>query len=748
MPPPRIFISYSHDSSEHRERVLALAERLRRDGLDARIDQHVAGAPAEGWPRWMLDQIDLADFVLVVCSETYYRRFRGHEESGKGKGADWEGALITLELYKSKSRVVKFVPVMLAVGLDEFVPEPLQGVTYYHVTTEDAYQALYRFLRGAAGVEASPLGQLKTLERKKVKALTFDDVRGHRISEARVELPALVGAAAAVLDPTFHVLVLADAGPNRIEGVPPLEGRGLIEIDSKDPGSALRKLRPRLALRISDLLTGDGSELGVFLQFDRLSDFEPEALANQIEPLRRLLETRTVLAELSVRMKNNPELRTRLAEISTVELMPSRADTCESVERNQGGGEIHADLPTIQRQLAEIDRYVSRQLQPILRHQEFRRLEATWRGIARLARNSNPQRRVYLLAASKAEIAKSLRSAPTRLSDPISKTVKLHADIPGADRISLMVGDYEFTHHPDDVYLLEHFARLGEHILAPFVAGASSGLFGLPHWSYVTRMDEPADLFELRDYARWRAFRQSGASRFVALVLPRHLVGGDHKKRHGIELVFDEGEDPQNVCWVNSAFLLAEQVADTYQQAGCFDGARKGLSESAHRLHLAQLWDGGRSHVVPPTEALISDGLAAQIVSCGLIPLVQIVQTDTAFFGGLPTVHAGYADGDVRAQGKAIRLASVLTGCRLVRGVSDFVKRQARHPQVADLPALERAAGEWLDAAAGRMLRAAEIKILRLEGGKLKVGVSLRVAAVARFGVNDADTPLELAVEL
>ncbi|HEV2842354.1 MAG TPA: SEFIR domain-containing protein [Chthoniobacterales bacterium] len=74
----RVFISYSHDSDAHRERVLALSERLRADGIETLLDQYVNGLPPQGWPRWMLDQLDAADSVLVVCTETYYRRFRGH----------------------------------------------------------------------------------------------------------------------------------------------------------------------------------------------------------------------------------------------------------------------------------------------------------------------------------------------------------------------------------------------------------------------------------------------------------------------------------------------------------------------------------------------------------------------------------------------------------------------------------------------------------------------------------------------
>ena len=85
---PRVFLSYSHDSDAHRERVLALSEPLRQDGIDTILDQYVNGTPPEGWPRWMLNGLDAADRVLVICTPTYYRRFRGHEAPDKGKGVE------------------------------------------------------------------------------------------------------------------------------------------------------------------------------------------------------------------------------------------------------------------------------------------------------------------------------------------------------------------------------------------------------------------------------------------------------------------------------------------------------------------------------------------------------------------------------------------------------------------------------------------------------------------------------------
>ena len=90
----KVFISYSHDSPEHEERVLQLSNRLCNTGVDCNIDQYVE-SPPKGWSKWMFDQIDEAEFVLVVCTETYNKRFRGKDEPGKGRGVIWEGAIIT-----------------------------------------------------------------------------------------------------------------------------------------------------------------------------------------------------------------------------------------------------------------------------------------------------------------------------------------------------------------------------------------------------------------------------------------------------------------------------------------------------------------------------------------------------------------------------------------------------------------------------------------------------------------------------
>ena len=122
----------------------------------------------------MLNRLDWAEFVLVVCTETYHRRFRGREESGKGKEADWEGNLVTLVIYHAKSRSSKFVSVFFDGPDEQLIPEPVSEHTYCLLDSEDNYDKLYAVLVGQAGVTPSELGSLRTLARNPVEPLRFD----------------------------------------------------------------------------------------------------------------------------------------------------------------------------------------------------------------------------------------------------------------------------------------------------------------------------------------------------------------------------------------------------------------------------------------------------------------------------------------------------------------------------------------------------------------------------------------------
>src|ERR1043165_4218125 len=159
---PKVFISYTHDSLEHMDRVLSLADRLRAEGVDCRLDQYET-SPPEGWPRWMNGQIEWADFVLVVCTEAYQRRFKGTEEAGKGLGAKWEGAIITQELYEAEAHNTKFIPMLFSREDTGNIPNLLRGATYYDLSTEEGYEELYRRLTNQPPVSKPELGTLRPM---------------------------------------------------------------------------------------------------------------------------------------------------------------------------------------------------------------------------------------------------------------------------------------------------------------------------------------------------------------------------------------------------------------------------------------------------------------------------------------------------------------------------------------------------------------------------------------------------------
>jgi len=155
--PPKVFISYSHDSPEHKQRIHALAEELRGHWIEAWIDQYTPD-PREGWYKWMKTQVQQADKVLLVFTETYQRRFEGNEEEGRGLGATFEGMIVTQSLYDSGGRNAKFRAVLVKEDDACFIPMELRSFTCYRVDSPEEYKKLLRWLHDSPEIVASPLG--------------------------------------------------------------------------------------------------------------------------------------------------------------------------------------------------------------------------------------------------------------------------------------------------------------------------------------------------------------------------------------------------------------------------------------------------------------------------------------------------------------------------------------------------------------------------------------------------------------
>ena len=156
--------------------MLALADQLRYDGVDCRLDQY-EDTPAKGWPRWMREQIEEADHVVIICTENYQRRFDGKELQGSSKGATWEGAIITQELYEAHAENHGFVPVVFSCADVEHIPLALRGMTRVELdpasNIQAAYEQLYRLLTDQHLTPAPALGPLRRLQPKPRPTATY-----------------------------------------------------------------------------------------------------------------------------------------------------------------------------------------------------------------------------------------------------------------------------------------------------------------------------------------------------------------------------------------------------------------------------------------------------------------------------------------------------------------------------------------------------------------------------------------------
>jgi hypothetical protein len=161
--PNKVFISYSHDSEQHSQRVLALANQLRNHGVDAELDQYET-RPPQGWPQWCEEQLrpENSEYVLLVCTETYLQRIEGKVPAGEGLGVFWEGDIIYSYLYEQRSKE-RFIPILFDRQDEANIPRPLKGAAHFQLGafnfSDSGYKSLYRELTHQPAVEKPPLGE-------------------------------------------------------------------------------------------------------------------------------------------------------------------------------------------------------------------------------------------------------------------------------------------------------------------------------------------------------------------------------------------------------------------------------------------------------------------------------------------------------------------------------------------------------------------------------------------------------------
>jgi type VI secretion system protein ImpC len=296
----------------------------------------------------------------------------------------------------------------------------------------------------------------------------------------------------------------------------------------------------------------------------------------------------------------------------------------------------------INARLAQIDHLVSLQLNEVLHHASFQKLEGSWRGLKYLMDQSETgvQLKIKVMNCSKKELLKDLQRAPEFDQSALFKKVyEEEYGVYGGSPFGALVGDYEFGKHPEDVELLEKISNVAAAAHAPFCSAAAPDLFNLPNY---TSLDAPRDLakiFDTTEYAKWKSFRQSEDSRYVALCLPRTLgrlpYGKDTKPVEAFN--YEEhvdGSDHSKYLWMNAAYALASRMTNSFSKFGMCVAMRGveggGLVEGlpVHNFYT----DEGDVAMKCPTEVPITDRREKELADLGFVPLVHCKGTDYAAF--------------------------------------------------------------------------------------------------------------------
>jgi type VI secretion system protein ImpC len=312
---------------------------------------------------------------------------------------------------------------------------------------------------------------------------------------------------------------------------------------------------------------------------------------------------------------------------------------------------------TFDRAIAEIDRKVSEQLNKIMHHERFLKLEGSWRGLNYLVMNSETgtSLKIRMLQASKKELGKDLQKAVEfDQSQLFKKIYENEFGTPGGEPYGALIGDYEWTAHPEDVETLKLVSNVAAGAFAPFISGVGAGMFGFDNWSELSKPRDLAKIFETTEYTKWRGFRETEDSRFVSLVMPRVIARVPYGEATKPVEEFSFEEAPTNAdgsakamehdhyCWMNAAYVMGARLTDAFAQYGfctAIRGAEGGGKVTDLPTHTFTSDDGDGDSKCP-TEIGITDRREAELSNLGFLPLCHYKNTDYAVFFGAQSAQA------------------------------------------------------------------------------------------------------------
>lgn len=302
----------------------------------------------------------------------------------------------------------------------------------------------------------------------------------------------------------------------------------------------------------------------------------------------------------------------------------------------------------ITQRIQELDDLIAAQLNAFMHHPDFQKLEGSWRGLHYLVFNTETSThlKLRLFNATKQEVLDDLEKAVEfDQSQLFKKVYEEEYGTFGGHPYSCLVGDFEFTRHPQDMELLSKLSQVAAAAHAPFITAAHPKLFDLDSFEDLGKPRDLAKIFESLELIKWNSFRDSEDSRYVSLVLPRVLMrlpyGANTLPAEGLNFEEDvAGADSKKFCWANASYILGERITNAFSHYGwtaAIRGVEGGGIVEGLPAYTFKTTDGDIA-LKCPTETSITDRREKELSDLGFIALCHCKGTDyAAFFGGQTT---------------------------------------------------------------------------------------------------------------
>jgi type VI secretion system protein ImpC len=339
--------------------------------------------------------------------------------------------------------------------------------------------------------------------------------------------------------------------------------------------------------------------------------------------------------------------------------------------------------------IAEIDRKLTDQINLIMHHEDFQKLEGAWRGLHHLINNTETDEmlKIRVLNISKKDVHKTLKKFKGTAWDQSPIFKKMYEEeygMFGGEPYGCLVGDYHFDHSPPDVEFLAEMAKVSAASHAPFITGGSPSLLQMDSWQELSNPRDLTKIFQNTEYAAWRSLRESEDSKYVGLAMPRFLARLPYGAKTDPVEEFDFEEDTGSAdhhkyAWANSAYAMAVNINRSFKMYGWCSrirGVESGGAVEDLPTHTFPTDDGGVD-MKCPTEIAITDRREAELAKNGFMPLLHKKNSDIAAFIGAQSLHkpAEYDDPDATANANlSARLPYLFAACRFAHYLKCIVR--------------------------------------------------------------------------